>query len=138
MDEIINIVVEVIKIPFNYLLSPGKRVFWLYLLTSFFLSLFVYQKTKNKISFKKYFFNFQRWIGTSAIVDYCLIFFNSIVKVVVLSPLLIYALYIAEGINEYLTANYGISTFNWSITSIVVTYTITIVVVNDFFSFLIR
>lgn len=79
-----------------------------------------------------------RWFGTSAIIDYCLIFFNSLVKVVVLSPFLIYALYIAEGINVYLIKSFGVSNLGWSVTTIVIIYTVTIVVVNDFFSFLIH
>ena len=135
-SELIDLILEIVQMPFSYLLSPGKRVFLLYLFTSFLLALLVYRKTK--VSFKKYFFNMDRWFGTSAIIDYCLIFFNSLVKVVVLSPFLIYALYIAEGINVYLIKSFGVSNLGWSVTTIVIIYTVTIVVVNDFFSFLIH
>ncbi|MEJ6737227.1 MAG: sterol desaturase family protein [Flavobacteriales bacterium] len=77
-------------------------------------------------------------MGNSAIVDYCLVFFNSLIKVVVLSPFLIYALYLAEGLNDYLISSLGNFNGNWSITTILVLYTIAIVVVNDFFSFLVH
>ena len=126
--------------PFGYLISPNKRVFILYMLTSFLLALFVYYYRTNKKgrSFKNYFFSKKRWMGNSAIVDYCLVFFNSLIKVVVLSPFLIYALYLAEGLNDYLISSLGNFNGNWSITTIVVLYTIAIVVVNDFFSFLVH
>lgn len=126
--------------PFGYLISPNKRVFILYMLTSFLLALFVYYYRTNKKgrSFKNYFFSKKRWMGNSAIVDYCLVFFNSLIKVVVLSPFLIYALYLAEGLNDYLISSLGNFNGNWSITTILVLYTIAIVVVNDFFSFLVH
>ena len=137
-SELMDLIVEIVQIPKNYLLSPNKRIFIVYLFTSFLLALFVYKRTKEKPAFKKYFLSKKRWLGSSAIVDYCLIFFNSAVKVLVISPFLIYALYIAEGINAYFIENIGPSELAWSATTIVIIYTIAIVVVNDFFSFLIH
>jgi len=137
-SELMDLILEIVQIPMNYLLSPGKRIFIVYLFTSFLLALFVYRRTKEKPAFKKYFLSKKRWLGSSAIVDYCLIFFNSAVKVLVISPFLIYALYIAEGINAYFIETIGPSELAWSATTIVIIYTIAIVVVNDFFSFLIH
>lgn len=139
-SKLIDLILEIIQMPFGYLISPNKRVFILYMLTSFLLALFVYYYRTNKKgrSFKNYFFSKKRWMGNSAIVDYCLVFFNSLIKVVVLSPFLIYALYLAEGLNDYLISSLGNFNGNWSITTIVVLYTIAIVVVNDFFSFLVH
>ena len=108
VSELIDLILEIIQMPFNYLVSPGKRVFIPYLFTSFFLALYVFFRVKERPSFKKYFLSKKRWLGTSAIIDYCLIFFNSFIKVVVLSPLLIYALYIAEGINKYFVATFSV------------------------------
>lgn len=139
-SKLIDLILEIIQMPFGYLISPNKRVFILYMLTSFLLALFVYYYRTNKKgrSFKNYFFSKKRWMGNSAIVDYCLVFFNSLIKVVVLSPFLIYALYLAEGLNDYLISSLGNFNGNWSITTILVLYTIAIVVVNDFFSFLVH
>tara|TARA_B100000809_G_C15077342_1_gene508348 strand:+ start:237 stop:1184 length:948 start_codon:yes stop_codon:yes gene_type:complete len=139
VSKLLDLIFEIIQMPFSYLISPNKRVFLLYLVTSFLLALYVYYRTKGtKSSFKTYFFSKKRWLGNSAIVDYSLIFFNSVVKIVILSPFLIYALYLAEGINEFLVKQYGLLNEGYSITFLVVFYTITIVVVNDFFSFLIH
>lgn len=139
-SELIDLILEIIQMPFGYLISPNKRVFILYLLTSFLLALFVYYYRTNKKerSFKNYFFSKKRWMGNSAIVDYCLIFFNSLIKIIVISPFLIYALYLAEGLNDYLLSTFGNFNGNWSAGIVVVLYTIAIVVVNDFFSFLVH
>ena len=138
VNDIIEVIVEILKTPFSYLLSPNKRVFSLYLFSSFLLALYVFFRSKNRPSFLAYFVSKKRWLGNSALIDYSLIFFNSIVKVIVIAPFLVYALYIAEGINEYLIDRFGISTLGWSASSIVVLYTIAIIVVNDFFSFIIH
>lgn len=137
-SEFIDILYETIQMPFSYILNPGKRVYWLYFISSFLIALYVYFRKKKKVSFIKYFFNKQIWLGNSAIIDYLLIFFNSLVKIVVLSPILLYSLYMAEGISDFLTNEFGESTIAWSATTIVVLYTITIVVVNDFASFIVH
>ncbi|NQX98120.1 MAG: sterol desaturase family protein [Flavobacteriales bacterium] len=136
--KLIDLILEIIQMPLTYLISPNKRVFFLYMFTSFLLALYVYYRTKEKSSFVHYFFSKKRWLGNSAVVDYGLIFFNSFIKVVILSPLLIYALYIAEGINEYCVTSFGLFNIGWSTGTIVILYTITIVVVNDFFSFIVH
>lgn len=137
-SEIIDIFLEAIQMPFSYLMSPGKRVYWVYFLSSFLLGLYVYYRKKRKVSFIKYFFNKDIWLGKSAFVDYLLVFFNSLVKVVVLSPLLVYSLYMAEGISDYLVENFGETSLNWTPTTIVILYTISIVVINDFASFIVH
>ena len=138
LHAIIDAIKEIIDITFAYLISANKRTYWLYFITSFVLALYVYYRTKEEESFKSYFFSKKRWFGKSAWVDYTLIFFNSLVKVVILAPVLIYVLYMAEGLNEYLASEFGPSSFNFSKTVLIVSYTVIIVVVNDFFSFLIH
>jgi sterol desaturase/sphingolipid hydroxylase (fatty acid hydroxylase superfamily) len=139
VSKLIDLIFEIIQMPFSYLLSPNKRVFIFYLFTSFLLALYVYYSSKEKKeSFITYFFSKKRWLGKSAIVDYGLIFFNSFVKVVILSPFLIYALYLAEGINDFLVEKNGVFKPIFSVEVLVLLYTISIVVVNDFFSFLIH
>ncbi len=137
-SEIIDLIVGVLKMPFNYLISPDKRVYWLYFISSFLLALYVFFRKQKKVSFTAYFFNKKIWLGNSALIDYLMIFFNSLIKVVVLSPLLIYSLYIAEELSLWLVTTFGESTLNWSFSTIVVFYTITIVIVNDFASFFVH
>lgn len=138
VSQLIDVIKEIVQMPFSYLVSPGKRVFIPYLISSFALALYVYFKTKEKASFANYFFSKKRWLGNSALTDYGLMFFNSLVKVILIAPILVYTLYIAEGINDFLIGQFGGSELNWSIGTVVVIYTIVIVVVNDFFTFFIH
>lgn len=138
INDLFNQFNEVVKMPFSYLLNPDKRVFIIYLFTSILLAYVVYAKSNLKKSFLAYLFKKQIWMGKSAIIDYGFIFFNSLIKVFLIAPFLIYALYLTLFINEYLTSQFGISTLNWSITTLLVTYTLTIIVVNDFMSFIVH
>lgn len=137
-QAIIATLEEVFEIIMAYVLSPDKRTYWVYFISSFVLALYVYFRYKEKESFVSYFFNRKRWLGKSAWVDYLLIFFNSLVKVIVLAPILIYALYWAEGFSQYLANEFGAPKFNFSATSLIIAYTIIIVVINDFFTFIIH
>jgi sterol desaturase/sphingolipid hydroxylase (fatty acid hydroxylase superfamily) len=138
LSKILELIIEIIQMPFSYFVSINKRIFWLYLLSSFFLALYVYLRSKKRKPFSNYFFSKKRWIGKSALVDYSLIFFNSLIKVVVLSPLLGVALYLAEGMSAFLNNQFGSVDWNVSYTTIVVLYTFCIVIVNDFFSFVVH
>jgi sterol desaturase/sphingolipid hydroxylase (fatty acid hydroxylase superfamily) len=138
INELFNQFNEIVKMPFSYLLSPDKRVFILYLFTSLLLAYTVYAKSGLKKSFLAYLFKKQIWIGKSAIIDYGFIFFNSLIKVFFIAPMLVYALYLTLFISEYLTSQFGISKLNWSVTTLLATYTLTIIVVNDFMSFIVH
>ena len=138
VQEIINVFEEVVTIPFSYLFSPNKRVYWIYLLSSAIIAFYVYKKTKIKSSFFAYVFNKKTWIGKSALIDYAFIFFNGIIKVLFLAPFVVYAFYIADGINCFFYDKYGALTFNWSVSEIVISYTVLIVVLNDFVTFIIH
>ncbi|MCB9360230.1 MAG: sterol desaturase family protein [Flavobacteriales bacterium] len=138
VDEIINLFNEVFKMPFSYLFSANKRVYWLYLVTSFILAFYVYKRTKVKGSFFNYVFNLKTWLGKSALVDYAFIFFNGLVKVIVIAPFLFLALYLTKNINEFLVSSFGVIQYDFSVITIVVSYTLIIVVVDDFASFLIH
>jgi len=138
MENLIDIIYQVIKISFSYVVSPGKRVYLLYLLTSLLLAYFVYKRSKIKVPFFSYIFKKEIWLGKSPFIDYSFVFFNSLIKVIVIAPFLIYSLYIAEFINDFLIENYGVLKLNWSVTSFVILYTVTIIVINDFASFIVH
>ena len=138
IGDIVDIIYQSMQIGLSYLISPGKRVYLLYLFSSLLLAYFVYRKSKLKVSFFSYIFKKEVWLGKSPFIDYSLLFFNSMIKVLIIAPFLIYSLYIAEYINEYLIAHYGILQLEWSATFFVILYTITIIIVNDFASFIIH
>jgi len=50
LSELIDLILEIVQMPINYLLSPSKRIFLVYLLTSFLLALFVFFRRKKFLS----------------------------------------------------------------------------------------
>ena len=72
------------------------------------------------------------WWGKSAKVDYALIFFNSVVKVAVIAPFLGLTIFIALELNTLLLENFGRCTISWDLSTWILLYTFTIIIVNDF------
>ncbi len=122
----------------SYFIDPDKRINILYLLSSLILAFYVFKTSKIRGSFWRYIFNKRVWLGRSAVVDYIFFFFNGLLKVLLLAPYIIFGFYIAFYINEYLLQIFGYPEFSLSITKTLVLYTITLTIVNDFFSYFIH
>ena len=122
----------------SYFIDPDKRINILYLLSSLILAFYVFKTSKIRGSFWRYIFNKRVWLGRSAVVDYIFFFFNGLLKVLLLGPYIIFGFYIAFYINEYLLQIFGYPEFSLSITKTLVLYTITLTIVNDFFSYFIH
>ena len=137
-SPVLEIVKEVFQVPFSYLLSPSKRVFVLYLVTSGIIAYYVFKSSKLKGNFLRYIFNKKVWVGKSALIDYGLIFFNALVKVIVLTPFFAFALYLANKTEFFLINRFGEQHFGFTTMQIVISYTVLIVVVNDFVTFIIH
>ena len=131
-----NILEEALTHSLSYFIDLDKRINFLYLFSSLLLAFYVYKATNIKGSFLKYVFNKRVWLGRSALVDYMLFFVNGLLKILLIGPYIIFGFYIAFYINEYLLQLFGFPQFSLSITKTLILYTITITVVNDFFSFL--
>ena len=76
-------------------LDPKKRIYYPYLISAFLISL-LYLKFVNKVSrsqsffqYIKYLFSPKIWGHPSALVDYKLLFFNSLVKILLITPYLL-------------------------------------------------
>lgn len=136
--EIFEKINEAFIMTINYFNSPNKRIFYLYIITSIILALFVFFNKKRKVSFKKYFFNKRIWLSKSAFTDYGLLFFNSLIKIVLIAPLLIFSLKLAFYTKEYILDTFGYHSFTLSKSTIIIIYTITVFLVNDFFSYLLH
>lgn len=137
-EELFDALVSVIKMPFEYLLSPGKRVYILYLISSALLALYVYKRSKIKMPFFTYLFKKEIWVGKSAVIDYGFIFFNSLIKVLIISPFVVYTLYMALWIKEYCNSTFGVTTLDWSKGQIAALYTFVLIVVSDFGTFIVH
>lgn len=136
--EFLELLVEAVKLPFSYVVSPGKRVHIFYLISSSLLAFFVYKRSTFKVPFLPYLLKKEIWLGTSPMIDYTFIFFNSLVKVLIIAPFLVYTLYLALATSQSLTESFGAYTLAWSAKTITIVYTITLIVVSDLASFLIH
>ena len=137
-SEFVGLLQEIFKVALSYFVSPSKRVFWLYLITSAIIAFVIFKASKTKGNFINYLFNRKVWLSTSAITDYLLILFNAIVKVVVLAPFFGFALYIAKSTEHFFVSKYGIVDTGFTNFQLILIYTILIVVLNDFITFILH
>ncbi len=120
----------------DYLLNPSQRVYWLYLLTAGIIVLaygaFIYYASGKILITKDNIKNY--WLHPSAKLDYIYFILNSLLKIVIIAPLVISAKTIAEWIFYYLMKINPDMMFNINLsTSIVVAiYSISLFLVSDF------
>lgn len=138
IKEIYYLLEETISLSLSYFVNTNKRIHVLYLLTSMILAFYVYKKSSIKSSFIKYLFPKRIWLSKSAFVDYSLFCFNSLVKIVLIGPYIIFGFYIAFYTDEFLTVTFGFPKESIGITETLVFYTIVLTVLNDLFSYLIH
>ena len=138
IKEIYYLLEETISLSLSYFVNTKKRVHVLYLLTSMILAFYVYKKSSVKSSFIKYLFPKKIWLSKSAFVDYSLFFFNSLVKIVLIGPYIIFGFYIAFYTDQFLTDTFGFPMESIGIIQTLVFYTIVLTVLNDLFSYLIH
>ena len=138
IKEIYYLLEETISLSLSYFVNTNKRIHVLYLLTSIILAFYVYKKSSIKSSFIKYLFPKKIWLSKSAFVDYSLFCFNSLVKIVLIGPYIIFGFYIAFYTDEFLTVTFGFPKESIGITQTLVFYTIVLTVLNDLFSYIIH
>lgn len=135
IEKISPIFIETISMTFNYFTDPSKRIFYVYILSSFILATFVYFSKKRKASFFQYFFHKKTWLGKSAQIDYLFLFFNSLIKLILIAPLLIFSLKIAFHLNQYLVDSFGYFELKLSKGLLITLYTLCLFFIGDFASF---
>lgn len=138
MNELIDGLYESLKLPLSYFISPGKRIHIFYLFTSLALAFYVYSKSKPNISFLKYVLPKKVWLSKSAQVDYSLFFINALMKVFIISPILVLGVYLQEWVSLFLSFSFGDYQIEVSRSTVVILYTITLWLFDDFCSFLIH
>jgi len=118
---------------FFYLINTHQRIFWLYLLSSFLLALYISKKSGVKLFDKEIF------LHSSAKLDYSYFFVALLLKALFIAPLLV-------GANE--VALYTLKTIRYFFeyhervvmnqTLLVLSYTFTLFIVSDFTRFLLH
>ena len=138
MEQITTVVNELFSNSFGYLLNPNKRVFIPYLLSSLVFAFYVYQKKSNAKNFTAYIFPKKTWLSKSAQTDYKILLFNSLLKVVFLSPILLLATPIALFSHYLLVNNLGLNTLKHNEYLGVLLFTLSLTLVSDFCSYLLH
>ncbi|MEE9438438.1 MAG: sterol desaturase family protein [Saprospiraceae bacterium] len=138
INDIYTYLHDAISLLVSYIVSPNKRIYYLYLLSSAVLATLVYYSKPRKTSIIEYFFGKKHWWGQSAFTDYGLMTLNSLVKVILIAPFLIFSLKIAFYTHEYIIDTWGYFKGDIPKSFIIGLYTITIFVLGDFTSWLLH
>lgn len=136
--EIIEFLNEGFQLVIQYITSPGKRTYFLYLFSSLLLAFYVFYRSKRKESFLKYILHRKVWLGKSAFVDYYFILFNSFFKILLIAPFLLFGLKLAFDTNDFLLGQFGYPKESLSTTQTIILYTICLSLFNDFTTYLIH
>lgn len=145
MNDFLSTLYDGMARPAAYFLNPAQRLFVPALLTSLLMAIgayFYYQRkgrlgpkasTRNMLT---YLFPKRIWTHRSSVVDYEIIFFNSVLYVFLIGPFLVYLAFITESVTDLWTSVFGEMTpVDWSHTTILVSFTIAIFIVDDFIRF---
>ena len=138
IKELLDIVEEALKMPFTYFMNPTKRIYVLYIFTTVLLAYYVYKRSKITGSFWSFLVPKKIWLSESTRVDAFLFFFNSFIKIIVIAPFLIIGLRLAFYTNEYLNRSFGFFEGDLSKTTLIITYTISLTLLNDLASFIVH
>ncbi|MFT5821848.1 MAG: sterol desaturase/sphingolipid hydroxylase (fatty acid hydroxylase superfamily) [Crocinitomix sp.] len=124
--------------PLYYFNNPEKRINYFYLISSLLLAYYVYHKAKEKIPFYKYIFSKKIWLSKSAFIDYKYFFFNGIIKIVLIAPIIEAWWYMGVTINDWMEESFGISKALLTDSELITYYTLTLVVLSDLVIFLVH
>ncbi|QKF73910.1 fatty acid hydroxylase superfamily protein [Aliarcobacter faecis] len=114
----------------DFLTNPNKRVYWLYILSSFFLAiLYFYFTNKNT----KLILSHKLWLHPSAKLDYIYFFLSNLVNIFLIVPLIFSAKSVSLFTNKFLYQNFGFIEINYfTYFEITILYTVAIFVFSDF------
>lgn len=114
---------------FNYILSPNKRIFWGYLLSSIVIAWIYLSYNKKERPF-----NFSRalWLHPSSILDYKYFFISYFVKILFIFPIVVSAREVSLITYETFSETYGLIEIDFSYEMVMFLYTLCIFVVSDF------
>lgn len=122
----------------SYFVEPNKRIYLPYLFSSALLACYVYYSKKRKVSLWDYLFSKKIWLSKSAKVDYGLLIFNGLIKVLFIVPLLYLADRVAISINDVLIGIYGFPEFTMSKSVGLFLYTLCLTLTADLFTYILH
>jgi len=138
ITDIYELVKDGIQLSLSYFISPNKRIYIPFLLSSLILSYFVFKFTRVRQSFIDYVFHKKVWWSSSARVDYIFLVFNGVFKVIAIGPWLILGVYVSFYTKEFLLSLFGYPNFTLSSKWIVLGYTGTLFVIKDLSTYIVH
>ena len=82
---------ELLSEPLGFLVDPGKRIFWIYVIVALLVASFVTSIRDGGFSLRKQtkaLFNLDYWFNRSTLIDYALMWLNAIIRTLLILPLL--------------------------------------------------
>ena len=114
----------------EYFINPGKRLYWVYIITSVLLAIgyFYYTKKSTRLITSS-----KLWLHPSAKLDYYYFFISYFINMLLLIPLIVSAKTIALSINKFLFLQFDyFENTMFSYSQIAVMYTLALFLVSDF------
>lgn len=134
---------ELLSQPFDFvaghLASSNKRLFWLYLISSTVLAVWLLSRSSKPSQIVKKLFSKKIWLHQSAKQDYVIWMLNGLLKATLIFPILFSAAPIAIALNKGLEQIFGSVSMNWlPEPTIAVIFTLLLFVLDDFTRFLLH
>ncbi len=123
---------QVYSLSLGYFFDSGKRIYWLYLLTSLVLAYYVFHKSRRQGSFFTYIFNKRVWLSESARVDYLFFLLNAFVKIFLIIPYVYLGFELTFFISEGLIERFGYIEAIFAPETGIIIYTIVLTLLTDF------
>jgi sterol desaturase/sphingolipid hydroxylase (fatty acid hydroxylase superfamily) len=145
MNEFLRKLVDGLSEPVAFFIDPAQRLFIPTLLSSLLIAVgaYFYYQSRGKLGPERSFGNllaylFPRriWTHRSSVVDYQIIFLNSVLYVFLMAPLLVYFAFLTDFVRTTSAALFGeTSTVQFTDAGLLVSYTFALILVNDFVHF---
>ena len=131
---------ELLLAPIFYSLDPGKRIYWVYLMSAFLIAVVIFTRRQGSfIQGVKSLLSFPLWLNASSLVDLQWTILNHCLRVLVILPLLGGQVVIALGLNKMLYEALGTGDFlAWEPLAVALFYTVVVFVVDDVTRFIVH
>jgi len=128
---VLDVLTEASTLVASHLTSPDQRLYLGYLCTAALLALWVFRQLPTRRGFLSYLFDRRIWLGPSACLDYQLVVFNSLVKVLLLGQYVVYGVHITTWVSDGLSSALGTQVLPMGLGAAVVGYTLVLTVFGD-------
>lgn len=113
----------------TYFLDSNKRVYFIYLISSFLLALiFIYFNPKSE----RVNFSSKLWLHPSSKLDYIFFFISNFIKIILILPIILSAKTVAYHTIIFLSDNFGLIRININYELLLLLFSITLFLVSDF------